>query len=79
LPHGLPEKSEGGGYNRRGEMSTFSTHRVPEAIFFRGNLVMTTIMEMANRRGWEKYQAGLWIMKSGEIGGTDQEIFSKGW
>jgi hypothetical protein len=52
LPFGFPEKSEGGGgYNRRGEMSTFSTHRVPEAIFFRGNLIMTTIMEMANRRG----------------------------
>jgi len=55
----------GGGYNRRGEMSTFSTHQVPKAIFFRGNLVMTTIMEMANRRGLEEYQAGLWMMKSG--------------
>jgi len=40
---------------------------------------MTTIMEIAYRRGLEEYQAGFWIMKSGEIGGTDQGIFSKGW
>jgi hypothetical protein len=49
---GLSEKSEGGGrYNYRDELSVLIRHRVPEAIFFRGNLIMTTIMEMANRRG----------------------------
>jgi hypothetical protein len=40
------------------------------AIFFRGDLIMTTIMEMANRRGWRKYLAELWIMKLEEIGRT---------
>ena len=60
-------KSQGGcgPYILRGELSIFINHRVPEAIFFRGNLVMTTIIEMANRRGWKRYLAGCWIMKSG--------------
>ena len=45
LLFGLTEKSEGGwGYNYRDELSTFISHRVPEAIFFFRNLVMTTMV-----------------------------------
>ena len=52
LLFGLTEKSEGGwGYNYRDELSTFISHRVPEAIFFFRNLVMTTMDEIIGWRG----------------------------
>jgi hypothetical protein len=43
---------------------------VAKAIFFWGNLVMTTIIGIANKRGRRGYQAELWIMKSSGIGET---------
>jgi len=68
-----------GGYILWDELSIFISHRVPEAIFFRGDSVMTTIMEMANRHGKEKYLAGFEIMKSGKLGEIEPWIYSKGW
>jgi hypothetical protein len=67
LPHGFLdgflEKTEGGGgYNRQDKLSIFINHRVPEAIFFRGNLVMTTMTGMIDLRGWRRYLAEGWIL-----------------
>jgi hypothetical protein len=41
------------------KLSTFIIYRVATAIFFRGNLFVTTIMGMVNRRGRRRYQAEL--------------------
>jgi hypothetical protein len=56
LPHGFLdgflEKTEGGGgYNHQDKLSIFISHRVPEAIFFFRNLVMTTMDEIIGWRG----------------------------
>ena len=56
-----------GGYILWDELSIFIRHRVLVAIFFRGNLAMTTIVEMMDWRGRKRYLAELWIMKSGKI------------
>ena len=49
---GFPEKSEGvWGYNYLDELSVLIRHRVLVAIFFFGNLVMTTMERMTDWRG----------------------------
>jgi len=62
----------GGAYIRRGEMSTSITHRVPEAIFFRGDLIMTTMTGMMDWHAGRRYLAELWIMKFEKIVCTAQ-------
>ena len=59
-------------------MSIFINHRVPEAIFFLGNLVMTTMTGMVGRTGaFIGLDFGLWNQR--KLGETGAGIYSKEW
>jgi hypothetical protein len=68
---GFRKKQKRGAIIVEDKLSAFIIYRVATAIFFRGNLIVTTIMGMVNSRGRRRYQAEIWIMNSGKIEGIE--------